>query len=278
MTDFETSHAEDATPTDDATNDRSSPKFCQQCGAKLSEGKFCPSCGSPVSGGSNDGGVGGGAGRKKPSLWNPNAVANWSLLFTPIFGSYLNKKNWLELGEKGRAKGSSVWFWISIVVVATLALSPELPPASGLIYLIIWYFAAGKPQVNYVKKELGDEYEKKSWAGPVFSGIGIIFGLLVLFVAMEDYEGGSAWGQVPACDSRNAKSTLTRAFDNSQFARVFELSVVEVKDIRESSFDKENNTRNCTADVVLNNLETVSVRYELEGRDGGEYMLKFEVQ
>lgn len=27
-------------------------------------------------------------------LWNPNAAANWCLLFTPSFGSWLHMKNW----------------------------------------------------------------------------------------------------------------------------------------------------------------------------------------
>ena len=28
-----------------------------------------------------------------PALWNPNAAANWSLLFSPAFGAWLHMKN-----------------------------------------------------------------------------------------------------------------------------------------------------------------------------------------
>lgn len=35
------------------------------------------------------------------ALWNPNAAANWSLLFTPLFGAYLHMLNWRSLGEAG---------------------------------------------------------------------------------------------------------------------------------------------------------------------------------
>jgi hypothetical protein len=38
-----------------------------------------------------------------PALWNPNAAANWSLLFSPMFGAWLHMKNWAALGEPERA-------------------------------------------------------------------------------------------------------------------------------------------------------------------------------
>ena len=32
-----------------------------------------------------------------PALWNPNAAASWSLLFSPAFGAFLHMKNWQAL-------------------------------------------------------------------------------------------------------------------------------------------------------------------------------------
>lgn len=40
----------------------------------------------------------------KPALWSPNAVANWSLVFTPVLGSTLNYLNWKALGEAERGE------------------------------------------------------------------------------------------------------------------------------------------------------------------------------
>ena len=28
------------------------------------------------------------------ALWNPNTAANWSFLFSPLFGAYLHALNW----------------------------------------------------------------------------------------------------------------------------------------------------------------------------------------
>ena len=44
-----------------------------------------------------------------PSLWNPNAAASWSLIFTPIFGAILHMKNWEALGEPQKAAGARSW-------------------------------------------------------------------------------------------------------------------------------------------------------------------------
>jgi hypothetical protein len=41
-----------------------------------------------------------------PALWNPNAAASWSLLFTPIFGSLLHMKNWQAMGNREKAASS----------------------------------------------------------------------------------------------------------------------------------------------------------------------------
>ena len=38
-----------------------------------------------------------------PPLWNPNAAANWSLLFSPAFGAFVHMKNWQALGEPEKA-------------------------------------------------------------------------------------------------------------------------------------------------------------------------------
>lgn len=49
--------------------------------------------------------------QSKPKLWNPNATTLWSLLFTPIFGSLLQNKNWEALGEQEKADNSKNWFY-----------------------------------------------------------------------------------------------------------------------------------------------------------------------
>ena len=60
----------------------------------------------------------------KPVLWNPNAAANWSIPFTPVFGSILNYLNWKALDDSVRSRKSLVWVWVNIVLlVLVLTLS-----------------------------------------------------------------------------------------------------------------------------------------------------------
>ena len=41
-----------------------------------------------------------------PPLWNPNAAAMWSLLFSPVFGALVHMKNWQAMGEPEKAAAS----------------------------------------------------------------------------------------------------------------------------------------------------------------------------
>ena len=40
---------------------------------------------------------------QRAALWNPDAAACWSMLFTPLFGTILVIRNWEALGEPKRA-------------------------------------------------------------------------------------------------------------------------------------------------------------------------------
>lgn len=102
-----------------------------------------------------------------PALWNPNAAANWSLLFSPVFGAFLHMKNWEALGEPNKASASGRWAAIALVVFVVLALAgaflPERPMdgisrAVAIGLLFGWYFASARQQTAYVKARFGKDY------------------------------------------------------------------------------------------------------------------------
>jgi len=119
-------------------------------------------------------------------IWNPNVSVNLSLLFSPIFGTYLHYQNWKILGEVARAKAAKIWFIISIVALALDVLTSILPSTStsrgsfSACLLIVWYFAYARKQVKYVKERFGNTYSKKSLGMPI--GIGFA-SLLVIILA-----------------------------------------------------------------------------------------------
>jgi hypothetical protein len=128
---------------------------------------------------------------QSPALWNPNAAACWSLLFSPAFGAYLHARNADTLGRADEAKANRVWFYLSIaylvVVVATssiLVIPEGLFRLAALGLLLGWYFSLGKKQIRYVKEAWGEGYERKSWAKPLLIGFGCLIGAFIVLYAV----------------------------------------------------------------------------------------------
>ena len=127
-----------------------------------------------------------------PALWNPNAAASWCLLFTPIFGAWLHKKNWEALGKPEQARSGRNWLIAGVVVfIATLVIALVMPRGTGGVsrlvsfaFLIAWYYAAAKPQVAYIKGRFGDSYPRKGWLVPIASAVGVIVAFTVVMVAL----------------------------------------------------------------------------------------------
>ena len=125
-----------------------------------------------------------------PALWNPLAVGLWSILFSPVFGTLLQRRNWLELGEARAARSSLLWCWASVVVtvantVAALALPQahvyqEVADYVWYALVLVWYVFDGRKQRAFVQARLGGDYPRKSWALPLFVGF---LGVVVLLVA-----------------------------------------------------------------------------------------------
>jgi hypothetical protein len=123
-----------------------------------------------------------------PVLWNPNAAANWCLLFTPAFGAYLHMKNWQALGDPAKAANSKMWFQFSLGFIGLVALSIFLPESSsisalfrpaGIALLVTWYVSAARPQANLVKERFGSAYPRRGWARPLLVAFLCTFGFIV---------------------------------------------------------------------------------------------------
>ncbi len=128
-----------------------------------------------------------------PELWNPNAAANWSLLFTPIFGAYLHTKNWEALGEAREARASRTWFWVSVVLIAFLTFGDFLLPFTvteglariiGFGLLLSWYFTSARKQAKFVAEHFGKAYPRRKWGAPLLAGIGLYVALFVVLFAI----------------------------------------------------------------------------------------------
>jgi hypothetical protein len=133
-----------------------------------------------------------------PAIWNPNAAANWSLLFSPAFGAFLHMKNWEALGEPAKASAAKVWVLVTVLVLIGITLAAAFLPSPnslngvsrtvGLVLLLSWYFSSGRGQAQYVKSRYGKDYPKRTWGKPLLVGclaaVGfLVFAFIVGFVA-----------------------------------------------------------------------------------------------
>jgi GYF domain 2 len=129
------------------------------------------------------------------ALWNPTACVNWSLFFTPIFGSLLIWRNYQILKDDPKAQKALFWAAACIALAVISMFLPENKAAAGLYALMIpWYILVARPQMKYVKERFGSTYPKKSWKQPLGIAIaGLVFyGVLAAVFApaqVEDTEG-----------------------------------------------------------------------------------------
>lgn len=115
------------------------------------------------------------------ALWNPTAAVNWSLLFTPIFGAWVQARNWTALGEGTRATRSMKWVWGGLSALPVFLFLPdEVGRGLAIAYLLTWYFISARSQVRYVRQELDGHYVRKSWRKPLVLAVTGVIGLLMV--------------------------------------------------------------------------------------------------
>ena len=130
-------------------------------------------------------------GQIAPRLWNPNAAASWSLLFSPAFGAFVHMKNWQALGEPAKAATAKVWGIATLIALAVVSLASLLLPDSKALdggsravmfaLLLSWYYSSGRPQVALIKSRFGTQYPRRGWAKPLLLAV---VALVCFFAAM----------------------------------------------------------------------------------------------
>lgn len=126
-----------------------------------------------------------------PALWNPAAAVNWSVLFSPILGSYLHAKNWKSLQQPQNARTSWIWFAVSVVVMGVAAFAPISTKAAGgmtLWLLILWYFFSARKQIAHVRNRFSTTYPRKSFGVPVAISVGTLLGVLAIGAAVNLFD------------------------------------------------------------------------------------------
>ena len=131
-----------------------------------------------------------------PALWNPNAAANWSLLFTPTFGALLQMRNWEALGQERKAVISKRWAIANLILlivtpVITLSMKARSGAGPGWLVLIVWYVANGRQQATYVKERFAGDYPRRGWGAPLGFGVLALIGYGLLLLAFAAFAARS---------------------------------------------------------------------------------------
>ena len=128
-----------------------------------------------------------------PALWNPNAAAAWSLVFTPAFGAFLHARNAKTLGRIDEMNSNMKWFYASLgsqvfclVGIFLPSIGSGINALIGGVMLLTWFFTLAEKQTAFVKTTYGDSYLRKSWGKPLLIGAAseITFFVVVCGVAM----------------------------------------------------------------------------------------------
>lgn len=123
-----------------------------------------------------------------PKLWNPNAAANWSVLFGPVFGTAIHYLNWSVLKDEAKTASALKWLYAAVVVSSLTVLNvisgtdSEAALPLNLGFLGAWYFLSAKTQITHVKERLDSRYDRRSWLKP----LGIALGCLIALISAGD--------------------------------------------------------------------------------------------
>lgn len=185
-------------------------------------------------------------------LWKPSTTANWSLLLTPIFSTWLHEKNWQALGQVKQAKITKTWFYISIAyyLVAILFFPPVLTFILSPFFLATWYFLNAKKQIKHVK-EHDIEYKKMPWGKPLLTAFGALVGFIIVLAILGALFGGG---------SRTSEDRLAR--------RIADIVAVEItSEIAEKGDTEELRNFERIAGSKLNDLLFLCAKQKISGMD-----------
>jgi uncharacterized membrane protein len=109
--------------------------------------------------------------------------------------------NWRALGEIDQAASAKTWFNFSVGMLMVYMLmgvfmndskaADSAARGLGFLYLLIWYFAAGRAQGEYVKARFGTNYAKKSWGKTLLLGVVAFIGYIAVTLIVESLFGSA---------------------------------------------------------------------------------------
>ena len=115
------------------------------------------------------------------ALWNPTAIALWSVPFSPLFGAWLHMHNWTALGDARQADVARRWFNALLILmvfnVLVEAIGERVNSSAGmaswisLAAFVAWYALAARPHAKAVRERAGSAYQRRKWDAALLMGV-----------------------------------------------------------------------------------------------------------
>ena len=95
------------------------------------------------------------------------------------------------MNEPQKGRSARIWFYVSLGMIGIAlplhfrGVDEKAVRALGVVYLLIWYYGAGRAQARYVKAKYGDDYPRKPWGKPLLIALASVvgyFGVVVVLV------------------------------------------------------------------------------------------------
>tara|TARA_Y100001934_G_scaffold59416_1_gene73611 strand:- start:329 stop:1288 length:960 start_codon:yes stop_codon:yes gene_type:complete len=135
-------------------------------------------------------------------LYNHNHATLLSLFFTPIFGSYINKRNWYEFGENSNAKVCKTWMTVLTLIYYLTFLftsyffGTKLPNSNIKIFVsvvavvtisyILWYVTEHIKYKNYLLDAPQTKSKQKSLLYPALMFLILSPIIILLFYLIRE--------------------------------------------------------------------------------------------
>ena len=113
--------------------------------------------------------------------WNPLWIVVWSFIFSPVFGSALQKKNYQIMNEWQEVQHTSFWSTAGLILFfGYLFAEPFLPQTNlsefyflsiWIVFYVLWTLTQGIRHIRIVKDRYGTAYHHKLWAKPIMFGV-----------------------------------------------------------------------------------------------------------
>ena len=206
---------------------------CPACAEEISSNEtVCPICKEPLP---HAAGPESSDSKSEISLYSPKEAALFSLVLTPVFGSFIIWSNWKTLQEAQQEKVQKIWMIAlsAVFIIAYLFFDVGYDCGVILISLVVWYVLSCQQQMKYLT-EKNIVFQKKKWKTIAIRGV------LILICTVAVLEGVFYVFQGPTIDCSSDEAYI-KSFEKvvADYTKKIDFKAIEEREKKYGDATKE---------------------------------------